>query len=112
MGCDTPKALQRAVFFCVDLHFILRGFKEHHDRQVDQLKWCPPDTSVYSEEVYYEYQEFTSKNNQHRFKDINATNKSVRVYATPGSDRCVVHLPDFYLSKLSSDPPGFYLRPL
>ena len=38
----------------------------------------------------------------------------MRVYATPDSERCVVKLLDFYISKLPPNPPGFYmyLRPL
>ena len=57
-------------------------------------------------------QEFISKNNQHRFKDVNASNKSCRVYAQPGSERCVVRLIDLYIAKLPENPPAFYLRPL
>ena len=34
LGCDS---LQRAVFFSVSLHFVLRGVQEHHDLQVEQL---------------------------------------------------------------------------
>ena len=41
LGCDTPRSLQRAVFYSVGLHFVLRGVQEHHDLQVEQL------TSVY-----------------------------------------------------------------
>ena len=43
------------------------------------------------------------KNNQHRFKDINMRNKSVRAYALPGNEQCIVKLLDTYLSLL---PPG------
>lgn len=112
LGYSTPKALQRAVFYCIGLNFILRGVQEHHDLQLQQLSRYPPDTSVYSEDVYYQYTEFISKNDQHRFKDINASNKSCRVYAQPGSEKCVVRLIDFYISKLPENPTAFYLRPL
>ena len=44
LGCDTPKSLQRAVFYSVGLHFVLRGVQEHHDLQVEQLTRCPADT--------------------------------------------------------------------
>ena len=111
LSCDTPRSLQRAVFFSVGLRFALRGVQEHHDMKLDQLKRYPPDTTEYSEDTFYEYTEFISKNNQHRFKDINSVNKSVKVYAQPGSVRCVVRLLDFYISKLPQNPPGFYLRP-
>ena len=49
LGWDTPKSLQRAVFYSVGLHFVLRGVQEHHDLQVEQLTPCPADTAVYSE---------------------------------------------------------------
>lgn len=112
LGYETPKALQRAVFFAVGLNFVLRGVQEHHDLTPQQLIRYPPDTSVYSEDVYYQYTEYISKNNLHRFKDINSTNKSCRVYAQPDSDKCAVRLIDFYISKLPDNPPAFYLRPL
>ena len=67
---------------------------------------------MYSGDVYYEYTELISKNNQHRFKDITSKNKSVRVFATPGSGQCVVRLLDIYISKLPESPRAFYLRPL
>ena len=55
------------------------------------------------------YTEFISKNNQHRFKD---TNKCVRAYAQPGSDRCVVKLLDTYMALLPPSSPYFYPRAL
>ena len=67
---------------------------------------------MYHSEVYYQYTEFVSKNNQHRFKDINLTNKVVRSYASPGSNRCLVKLLDTYLSKLVPNAMHFYMRPL
>ena len=109
MSYSTPKSLQRAVFYSIGLNFVLREIQEHHDLQLQQLSRYPPDTSVYSEAVYYQYTEFTSKNNQHRFRDVNASNKS---YAQPSSERCVVRLIDFYISKLPENPAAFYLRPL
>jgi len=36
----------------------------------------------------------------------------VRIYAKPGTERCVVRLLYFYMSKLPNDAPAFYLRPL
>ena len=85
---------------------------EQHGLMPAQVVRHPPKLDVYSDEVYYEYTEFISKNNQHRFKDINATNKNVRAYAKPESERCIVRLLDMYLSKLPTSPPAFYLRPL
>ena len=61
--------------------------------------------------VYYEYTEFISKNNQHRYKDINSKNKVVRVYAQIGSEHCIVKLLDAYLAKLKPDS-FFYMCPL
>ena len=67
---------------------------------------------MYHSEVYYQYTEFVTKNNQHRFKDINLTNKVVQSYASPGSNRCLVKLLDTYLSKLVPTAMHFYMRPL
>lgn len=68
----------------------------------------------YSGDVYYEYTEFISKNNLHRFTDSKSTNKVVRAYATPGSDRCLVALLDMYIHVrlLPDDSEYFYMRPL
>ena len=62
--------------------------------------------------IHNEYVEFVSKNNQHRFKDIRMKNKSVKAYANPGSDKCMVRILDFYKSKVPSEPKAFYLHPL
>ena len=112
LGYDTPKLLQLAVFWGVGLNFVLRGVEEQHSLQPEQFKRFPYNVSVYSEDTYYEYIEFISKNNMHRFKDIDAANKCVRVYANPDSEDCLVRILDCYLQKLPEDPPAFYLRPL
>ena len=62
--------------------------------------------------MYYKYVEFILKNNQHRCKDTNASNKEVKVYAIPGSSRYIVKLLDKYLEKLPMDAQYAYLRPL
>ena len=62
--------------------------------------------------MYYKYIEFVSKNNQHRFKDINMKNKNVRAYTLPGNKWCIVRLLDTYLSILPPDCPYLYMRPL
>ena len=56
-GYHSPKALQRAVFYSVGLHFVLRGVQEQHDLDLQQLNRVPCETSVYGEDVYYEYHE-------------------------------------------------------
>ena len=80
--------------FLHGLHFLLRGFQEQHMPVPAQLVREPRDTAVYHSTVYYRYTEFISKNNQHRFKDINLQNKVVRTFALPHSSRCVVKLLD------------------
>ena len=107
----TPKTLQYAVFFYVGLHFSLRGGQEQRDLKVDQVRRHPPDISLYDENTYYEYVESIAKNNQHRFKDIHGKNKVVKAFAIPESNKCVVKILDFYLSKLPGGPKSFYLRP-
>ena len=94
LGYSTPRTLQRTTFFYIGLNFALRGVQEQHDLVPSQFHRVPEDNSVYDESVYYEYHEFMSKNNQHRFKDINSTNKCCQAYAMPGSARCVVRLLD------------------
>ena len=91
---------------------MLRGVQEQHDLVPHQFTCVPRDVRVYDSSVYYEYVEFVSKNNQHRFKDINMKNKNVRAYALPGNERCIVRLLDTYLSILLPDCPYFYMRPL
>ena len=53
------------VFFCVGLHFALRGVQEQHDPVSAQFSRVPADPKVYNASVCYEYTEFLSKNNQH-----------------------------------------------
>ena len=112
LGTATPKLLQHTVFFYVGLNFVLRGVQEQYDLQQSQLKRVPPDVRVYNGSVYYEYTEYISKNNQHRFKDINASNKQVCCYSQPGSEHCLVKLLDMYFKYLPFDSSVFYLRPL
>ena len=112
LGYSSPKSLQCTVFFYTGLHFVLRGVQEHYDLVPLQFTWEPRDQSVYHSSVYYEYVEFVSKNNQHRFKDINMRNKKVRAYALPGSEQCIVKLLDTYLSLLPPNSPHFYMRAL
>ena len=78
LGSLTPKVLQRTVFFYAGLHYCLRGVQEQYDLRPEQFSRNPTNVTVYNESVYYEYTEFASKNNQHRFKDVNAANKVVR----------------------------------
>ena len=112
LGFSSPKVLQHTVFFYVGLNFVLRGSQEQYDLVVEQLKRVPPDFGIYDDSVYYQYTEFISKNNQHRFKDINSTNKEVRSYAQPGRNCCLVKLLDTYLKYHPTDSSIFYLRPL
>ena len=112
MGYSTPRILQRTVFFYVGLNFALRGVQEQHDLVPSQFVRRPMDKSVYNCDVFYEYTELISKNNQHRFKDINSKNKSCRAYALPGNVRCIVRLLDTYLALLPPNCPYFYMRVL
>ena len=112
LGVSTPKVLQRTVFFYVGLNFVLRGVQEQHDLVPTQFIRVPEDQTVYNKSVYYQYIELVSKNNQHRFKDINMTNKTTRAYALPGNERCIVKLLDTYLSLLPPNSPFFYMRAL
>jgi len=112
LGYTTPKIIQRTVFFYVGLNFVLRGVQEQYNLVPSQFVRVPEDKSVYDASVYYEYVELISKNNQHRFKDINMKNKCIRAYALPGNERCVVKLLDTYLDMLPPNAPYFYMRAL
>ena len=112
LGYSSPKVLQRTVFFYIGLHFVLRGVQEQYDLVPLQFTREPRDQSVYNSTVYYEYVELVSKNNQHRFKDINMRNKNVRAYALPDNERCIVKLLDTYLPLLPHNSPHFYMRAL
>ena len=107
MDLDNPKGLFRATFFYVGLLFCLRGGQEHRDLSFEQLRHYPDDFDVYDEETYYEYFEFISKNNQHRFKDINSQNKVVKAYANAASRKCLVRILDLYRQKVPSQPKAF-----
>ena len=111
LGTSSPTVLQHTVFFYIGMQFVLRGVQEQHELMVSQLLRVPVDHRIYSPEVYYQYTEYISKNNLHRFKDSKAKNKVVRAYGIPDSERCLVRLLDMYLPLL---PPGFdylYMRP-
>ena len=114
LGYSSPKVLQLTVFcfFYVGLNFVLRGVQEQYDLVPLQFIQVPQDRLVYDSSVYYKYVEFVSKNNQHRFKDINMKNKNVRAYALPGNKRCIIRLLDTYLAMLPPDCAYFYMRPL
>ncbi len=108
---STLIVLQHTVFFYMGLHFVLRGVQEHYDFLVSQLQRVPADVSVYSDKVYYEYTEYISKNNLHRFTDHKMKNKVVRAYAQPDSDRCLVAILDRYIALLDPDAKHMYMHP-
>ena len=112
LGLDNPRSLLYTTFFYVGLHFCLRGGQEQRDLSIHQFTRTPPDISIYGEHTYYEYTEYVSKNNQHRFKNIHSSNKVVKAYANVESCKCVVKILDLYLKKLPSEPKAFYLRPV
>jgi hypothetical protein len=90
LGTTTPRILQHTVFFYLGLYFVLRGVQEQHDLLLSQLERIPPDYTVFTSDVHYIYTEYISKNNLHKFTNPKAKNKTVRCYAKPGSDRCLV----------------------
>ena len=92
------------------LNFVLRGVQEQRDLIPSLFIRMPHEKTVYNSSVYYEYTELASKNNQHRFKDINIQNKVTRAYALPGNQKCVVKILDEYLSLLPCNAPYFYMK--
>ena len=112
LGISSPTVLQHTIFFYLGLHFVLRGVQEQHDLLVKQLQRIPSDYSVFNNSVYYEYTEFISKNNLHRFSDHRMKNKVVKAYAQPQSSHCLVLLLDNYLPLLPEDTLHVYMCPL
>ena len=85
MSFETPRSLQNLVFYYVGLHFSLRGGQEQRDLKVSQLRRFPSDTKTYDERCYYEY-----------FKEyIHGKTKKTKVFALPGSTKCLVKILDF-----------------
>ena len=82
-----------------------------HDSKSANIR-VPKDKLIYSEQVYYKYVEYISKNNVHKFKNINSKDKGVKVYALVGNPRCLVKLLGQYLERLPPDAPFRYMRPL
>ena len=100
------------MFFYVGLCFALHRFQEQHHLVPRQFSRVSPETSVYDGYVYYQYTEYISKNNQHRFKDLNSSSKITRADAQVDSRHCVVKLLDTYPAKLHPEGSIFYMRPL
>jgi hypothetical protein len=109
LGVASPESLLRAVFYTVGLHFCLRGGQEHRDLKCSQFARVPKDR--YDSNTCYQYVENGSKNYQGRFSETGQSNKIVRAYAQPNSDRCPVRLLDSYLSKLPPGSTAFYMQP-
>ena len=93
LGCSSPTALQRTVFFYLGKNFCLRGGEEQRELKPSQLirKRNPGQ---------YVYIETGSKNRSGGLKELNVDNKVVPIYACPAAgERCLVYL---CLSKLPS----------
>ena len=79
LGYSTPKVLQVTVFFYVGLNFVLRGVQEQYNLVPSQFKRIPSDCSIYNDDVYYQYSEYISKNNQHCFTAL--TSVSIHMHS-------------------------------
>ena len=94
LGTETPKALQRAVFFTIGKRFCVRGGEEQCSLGPSQF-WRTSDPDCYT------YVEHGSKNRAGSFSQLRVENKCVPCYAVPESGpRCAVSLLDKYLNKL------------
>ena len=91
LGCNTPKSLQRSVFFCVGKNFCLRRGEEQHQLKPSQfIRKKDPD--------HFVYVEAGSKNWSGGLREINTDNKVVPCNASPSAgERCLVYLLDMYL---------------
>ena len=110
IGTASPWPLLCAAFYTVGLYFSLRGSQEHHDLKVSQMSQVP--STGYDKSTHYVCVENGSKNYQGRFSETGQSNKVVRAYAQPGSDRCPMLILDKYLSKLPPNAVSFYMQPM
>jgi hypothetical protein len=55
LGSENPKSFQTAVFFCIGLHFVLRGVDEQHSLVVEQIVRYPTDLTEYSGGIHRVY---------------------------------------------------------
>ena len=108
LGCRTPKACSAVCSSTLERVFCLRGGEEQH-----QLK--PSQFVRKKDPNHYVYIETSSKNLSGGLKEINLENKVVPVYVSPAAgERCLVHLLDWYLQKLSAlafERDVFYWQP-
>ena len=108
VGCNTPKNLQRAVFFYVGKLMCIRGGEE-------QRKLGPSQFIRSSDPDCYTYVEHGSKNRNGGPQQLTLENKKVPVFAVPENiPKCLVFLLDFYFSKLPKfafEKDVLYLRP-
>ena len=84
LGCSSPTALQRTVFFYLGKNFCLRGGEEQQELKPSQLiRKRNPGQNVYVETG--------SKNRSGGLKEMNVDNKVVPIYACPAAGkRCLV----------------------
>ena len=108
---DNPRGLFYAVFLCWLVVLSLRG-QEQRNLVWNNFKCIPEDPQIYNEDTCYEYIEFASKNNQHRFSDIHLRNKCAKAYSSVGSVKCIVKILDCYKRRVPQEPKAFYLCPL
>ena len=94
MSIESPKSLQRAVFYYLGKHFCIRGGEEQRRLGPSQLvRSSNPDK--------YTYVEYGSKNRSGGLAQIRIENKTVICVAVPERrPMCLVYLLDLYLAKL------------
>ena len=106
---DSPKVLQRAVFFYTGKCFCLRGGEEQRSLGPSQLvRSSDPDCYMHVEHVRRIIQ------GEGLFQ-VRQENKRVPCYAIPGKvPRCLVYLPDLHLNCLPQftfDKDVLYCKP-
>ena len=107
LGCETPKALVRSVFFLNGKNLCLRGGQEHRDLRMLQFV---------REVDHWKYIEAGSKNFRGGIADLRRENKVVRQYPCSAlGKRCHVYLLDLYMERLppeAKEKNAFYFTPL
>ena len=110
---DTPQGLLNCAFFLNRKNLCLRGWQEHCELKLIQLKREVVSLQG-SMKVCYTYTEHGSNNRSGGLKQLKMENKTVRQYESENTDRCHVLLLDKYIRKLPAEAKQkdlFYMKP-
>lgn len=110
INIDTPKGLQRALFYTIGIHFALRGGKAHRDLTIHNFKIQDDESG----KRYLCYTEKVAKTRQGGIKDLKIKEHSARAYSNPDPRKCPVGIFQKYVQLCPQEPlsSALYLQPL